>query len=187
MKVKTVFPVAFGYDFVQGDWHELVDNLVLPDTPIAQTAGNLHTMDSYKLLAQAVQQCATSYAQTTGICEAPLITQMWINRFQPSATIHPHLHSNTLFSCVLYLDDYSAGTVFYSNDPKNLQSSEMKQTEYTKDTYTVDGVKNRIVFFPSNIRHVSQPCAGIRHTLSANFSTPRLGMAEYLNEGSCGH
>jgi hypothetical protein len=181
MKLNTVFPAAFGYDFVQGDWQTLIDDLVLPDIPIAQTAGNLHTMHSYRDLTQDVERCATSYALATGICETPLITQMWINRFQPRVTIHPHLHSNTLFSCVMYLDDYSAGTVFYSNDPKNLQSSEMKQTEYTQDTYTVDGVKNRIVFFPSNIRHVSQPCEGVRHTLSANFTSRELGRSENLN------
>lgn len=181
MIIQTAFPTPFGFAEVSGDWTTLANLETFNSEYFGQTHGSLHEDEPWKPLAEQLLNHANEYNKECGYMTPLKISNMWLNKYEGFNSIHPHFHSNSLFSCVLYILGDS-GTVFYRPVPVALQSSEYSDSGFFYDDYTVAPKPNGVVFFPSTIRHTSIPSQNLRYTISANFNAVSYGNKETLNQ-----
>lgn len=181
MNIQSAFPLPLGFDNITGNWSDTASLETFDNDYFGQTPGNLHTTERWLPLAQQLETIANSYGRNIGCITTLKISNMWLNRMSGFNTIHPHYHSNSLFSCVVYIKGES-GTRFYNPTPPQLQAAEYNDKGFFYDDYTVGPEPNGVVMFPSNLRHTSLPCAEERFTISANFNATEYGNLHTLNQ-----
>ena len=189
-QLQPLFPQPILIENIPGTWLDQAKKIEYRPTPgFQQTSGDIHKSTDWMPLAEKILHMAREgYANEVGYDpDSIYISNMWINRFDPNGTIHPHFHSNSLFSCVMYLDDYGAGTSFYRPDPIAHHPTNMVSTQWNWNDYTTKPMQYDIVFFPSHLRHNSKPCSKTRYTLSANFVSNSYGLKAKFNWGHPNH
>jgi len=188
MKIRSIFPIPIGHDRIETNYQPLlaVTTFEQGNDRLEQTTGDLKDRENWSNLALDIFKCARSYAREVGWGSNIEMIQMWCNRMHPLATIHPHSHSNSLFSCVFYIFDTPAGTRFLRGDGAHnqIQPSNLDyERGFLYDEFTTQPQKGDIVFFPSHLKHWSMPVDAVRYTVSANFRATQLGDAHHLNLG----
>jgi hypothetical protein len=180
MHIRTVFPTPIGFEKLEGDWFELANSQSFNNEFFGQTPGDLHTQEEWKDLTTKLTEAANKYNNEIGNTTPVHISNMWLNRYYQYNSIHPHFHSNCLFSCVMYIQS-DTGTVFYRPQPIQFQASEYSDRGFFYDDFTAQPETNGVVFFPANIRHTSIPSSTLRLTISANFNCDSYGNTHSLN------
>jgi hypothetical protein len=181
MNFRQLFPTPLGFDTIDGPWQALAHMMKFQDPYFGQTPGDLHTQDEWQELGNKLTASANEYAREVGWTTPVHISNMWLNRYEDFNSIHPHFHSNSIISCVMYIDSQS-GTVFYRPQPLQMQPTDYTDSGYLYDDFRVDPTPNGVVFFPSSLRHTSIPQPGVRFTLSANFNAESYGSQSGLNQ-----
>ena len=141
-------------------------------------------------LEQKILKCIYDFNSTIGNVEREFFcTEMWINKFELTGSIHPHFHSNSMFSCVYYysLDNNMSGNTVFEN-PFNytrdiIQTARSNPRCYNADTFTIPAREGKLLIFPSWLKHFSQQNSSqnTRVTVSANFLPKILGVETDLN------
>ena len=143
-----------------------------------------------KALEEKVLACIKDFNTSIGNVDRDFFcTEMWINKFELSGSIHPHFHSNSMFSCVYYhsLDtNMSGNTVFmnpFSYTKDIIQTGNINPKYYNADTFTIPASPGKLLIFPSWLKHYSQQNSSqnTRVTISANFLPKTLGIESNLN------
>lgn len=188
MRIQSVFPIPLGFDRIETNYQQLlaVTHFGHGSSTVQQTFGDLNTQPEWENLARDILSRAKEYSQRVGWGTDIELSQMWCNRMHPLATIHPHSHSNSLFSCVFYIFPTHGGTKFQRGDSawNHLQPSTFDDsTGFLYDYYTHRPTKGDLVFFPSHLKHWSLPVNEVRYTVSANFRATHYGNPLHLNLG----
>lgn len=157
------------------------------DMEFVQTTGDFHEEPAAKPLVDYILNVALpEYGKSTGVMFSKfIITNMWVNRYKTGHNIHSHIHSNSLYSGVFYLDD-NGFTVL--EDPlytlKNMIRPEfVMNTMDNSESYTNKSTDNSMFLFPSWIKHNSSPNMEEtdRFSLAFNVITETLGTDEAFN------
>jgi uncharacterized protein (TIGR02466 family) len=179
-----IFPTVVG----EYDIEHTID-----DHGATYVATNNHTRQSIDFqdteLENKLIKCVEEYSKSIGNTEMPFTcTQIWINRFSMNGHIHPHYHSNSMFSCVYYYEttNLSGGTVFenplpYATDMLQIPKTSARYHNATK--FSIGCQKGKVLVFPSWLRHYSEfnSSSEERVTISANFMPYRLGTWDQYN------
>ena len=84
------------------------------------------------------------------------ITQMWMNSLQPGQGHHRHSHHNTLWSGVFYLngENKEFPSINFENPfYRHFVLSYEQMNEYNCNNWSVPSKKDKLVLFPSYMRH----------------------------------
>lgn len=194
MEIHNLFPVKAGnirdcltneqLDAIKARVAEIYNGC---DLDFVQTTGDFHQEEVAKPLVEYILNVAVpEYAKAHGVLfNKFIITNMWVNRYKTGANIHSHIHSNSLYSGVFYLDD-NGFTIL--DDPmyvaKNMIRPEVVMgTIDNSDAYTNHSIANSIFLFPSWVKHTSSPNMEEedRFNIAFNVITEKLGTDEAFN------
>ena len=87
------------------------------------------------------------------------ITQSWMNRNPPHSYHHTHMHPNSIFSCIYYVEGDKCPTYFYRYDDRtSFGNFAFYENDKGSNAFTATkaGVMNevgRLVIFPSSMVH----------------------------------
>jgi uncharacterized protein (TIGR02466 family) len=131
------------------------------DTVIETTDDNLHKRQEFLPLVNEIEREAKKYCEEIiGVkFEDVALTCMWSNAHKSGGTHGFHMHPNSFFSGVLYLQVPNDGDVgmFSVIDPR--QTKNFQMPDYIKETCLSDRSKNippvtgQLLFFPSWLLH----------------------------------
>ena len=102
------------------------------------------------------------------------ITISWLNVSQNGESHHTHNHPNSIVSGVLYLDTCEEDTISFINPQTDMfgHFNFSKDSELTADEWMFPATTDRLIVFPSTLRHHVKPrpntCKGKRLSLSFN-------------------
>ncbi len=109
------------------------------------------------------------------------ITQMWMNCLKPGQSHHVHTHHNTMWSGVFYLNGeenefpgINFGNPFY----KQFVCSYKKLNEYNSNNWWVPAKKDKLVIFPSYMRHWVEPNNSTKERWGMSFNIMLRGRFE---------
>ena len=118
------------------------------------------------------------------------ITQSWMNRNPPHSYHHTHMHPNSIFSCIYYVEGDKCPTYFYRYDDRtsfgNFAFYE-NDKQYSIYKSTKAGVMNevgRLVIFPSSMVHDVDTNESDKDRVTISFNTfirGEMGEAENSN------
>ncbi len=103
----------------------------------------------------------------------------WINLHEPGEASHDHIHANSLFSGVLYLDipDSDSGDLIlvHSDELPSFKTStidvQMKNYNlYNSKTWRFKPRNNLLIIFPSHLRHKTDPNLSNKNRYSLAFN-----------------
>ena len=100
------------------------------------------------------------------------LTQSWVNKNKKGTKHTQHMHTNSILSGVYYLTDEPAEIVFYKYfDYLELFSMQPKEyTLYNYTQYTFKPSKNKLVLFPSIMRHSVKETTDDEERMSIAFN-----------------
>ena len=193
MVVESLFTVPlYSYD-TQINTDKIVDSIYtleyknsLPNKVKQSTNTFLHKENIFNEISNEILINTKTFMQQLGYeyCDL-MITQMWANLYDPGVAIHPHVHSNSMFSGILYLTTNNDGETVFVNpmcDFQQIITAPIKEyTRYTAASVDFLPQKNRITLFPSWLRHKSKPSESNRISLSFNILPKKLGSIQGLN------
>jgi len=115
------------------------------------------------------------------------ITNSWYNKSKPHESHHSHMHPNSIFSAVLYVDGPDVPTFFYNNGAfANFTFYDKnKGNQFTANKVGIRNEPGRLVLFPSSLTHDVDTNRGNsdRHTISFNtFIKGKFGDYNDLTE-----
>jgi uncharacterized protein (TIGR02466 family) len=102
------------------------------------------------------------------------ITISWINITRNGESHDPHTHTNSIVSAILYVDTCEEDTISFTNPRKDMfgNFNFSQKSEFTTDELTYPATTDRLIIFPSTLRHRVEirpnTCKGVRISLSFN-------------------
>ena len=164
--------------------HELFDEC---DLDMVQTTGDFHKEPAAKPLVDFIlSQGIREYVFSHGILMNKFkITNMWVNRYKKTISIHNHIHSNSLISGVFYLDDH--GGTIVSNPLGHISNIVMAENTMpssgNSDQFISKSAANSMFIFPSWLYHTSipNPSDEYRFTIAFNVVSENLGQDVRFN------
>ena len=131
-----------------------------------------------KKLSHEITQRITFLYQEFGL-KTPadiFISNMWINVNPLGGFNRPHVHPQSIFSGVYYIDgDESNGSIVFKHPAINHQyhiNNEIAEfTNFTSSVYRIEPVKGKLVIFPSWLEHYVEPNPKSLDRISISFNT----------------
>jgi uncharacterized protein (TIGR02466 family) len=106
------------------------------------------------------------------------ITTSWFTKTIKGGHCVDHTHCNSWFSAVVYFGEYdenSSPLVFSTNPPQIMVGS--KNSNFLNSyNLTIEPIKNKIIIFPSNLRHKVMPHKSDIPRYSLSFNIMPLGL-----------
>ena len=154
-----------------------------PQSPVVKY--NLHTEPRFEPLAQAIYREVSGIGQEIYQYKADYqyeITQMWMNSLRPGQAHHIHTHHNTLWSGVFYLNggDKEFPPINFENPfYRHFVLSYEKLNEYNCNNWNVPSKKDKLIIFPSYLRHWVDPNPTDKNRMSISFNIMIRGQYEH--------
>jgi uncharacterized protein (TIGR02466 family) len=147
--------------------HSVTENMIAQkgiQTTAMQTWISTHQTDNlilypeYKILIDEILERIRAFGETLGFCsktqmEHLRIANMWANKSSAGDFTFPHVHPNSVFSGVFYLEAPAGSTIiFYDNpcdmgiDPKEFNTFSRRHANYMCTT-------NSLLLFKSDMMH----------------------------------
>ena len=103
----------------------------------------------------------TAFAKQLGASDRTsfYITQSWMNKNPPHSYHHTHMHPNSIFSCIYYVEGDTCPTFFYRYDDRTsfgnfaFYENETGSNAFTATKVGVMNEVGRLVIFPSSMVH----------------------------------
>jgi len=115
-----------------------------------------------------------SFAKQLGISEKTsfYITQSWLNKNPPQSYHHTHMHPNSIFSCIYYVEGDECPTNFYRYDDSfgNYNFYEGSNV-YTSKKVGVMNEVGRLLIFPSTLVHDVEINNSGKERITISFNT----------------
>lgn len=100
------------------------------------------------------------------------ITQSWTNYTKTGENHHHHVHQNSILSGVFYLNDGDENINLYNSNTIFRVSPELKEYNvYNSNSWSIPTLKNKLIIFPSDIRHDVENQKLDRTRMSLAFNT----------------
>ena len=105
------------------------------------------------------------------------ITQSWMNRNPPHSYHHTHMHPNSIFSCIYYVEGDKCPTYFYRYDDRtSFGNFAFYENDKGSNAFTATkaGVMNevgRLVIFPSSMVHDVDTNESDKDRVTISFNT----------------
>ena len=105
------------------------------------------------------------------------ITQSWMNRNPPHSYHHTHMHPNSIFSCIYYVEGDKCPTYFYRYDDRtSFGNFAFYENNKGSNAFTATkaGVMNevgRLVIFPSSMVHDVDNNESDKDRVTISFNT----------------
>ena len=105
------------------------------------------------------------------------ITQSWMNRNPPHSYHHTHMHPNSIFSCIYYVEGDKCPTYFYRYDDRtSFGNFAFYENDKGSNAFTATkaGVMNevgRLVIFPSSMVHDVDNNESDKDRVTISFNT----------------
>ncbi len=101
------------------------------------------------------------------------ITTSWVTKTNKKSFSQYHRHKNSFYSGVLYFDDIeNCGELKFLNDSDYMNGFKLNEFSeyniYNSETWKISPHKNKLIFFPSSLRH---------KITEHNSDTPRYSLA----------
>jgi uncharacterized protein (TIGR02466 family) len=176
------------------DYLECIDNDKLKDyasqlkaTSPGREKSNFHGWQSndvdnsnteIKKLSHEITQRITYLYQEFGL-KTPadvFISNMWININPTGGFNRPHIHPESLFSGVYYVDsNENDGCIVFKhpaiNHQYHIKGEIDRYTNFTSSVYRVTPMKGKLVIFPSWLEHYVEPNITDTNRISISFNT----------------
>ena len=196
MNLELLFPtpVAFfdlGFELTEEERTFLLNQERRPNE------GNQSSVNNYLLreeplerVSKRIEECVTEYAQDVWKAEIdPFVTQSWLNWTKPGQYHHKHVHSNSLYSGVFYLDveDDRDRIYFYQDGYKQLKPTYKEWNRWNSESWWLPTKQDQIVIFPSSLTHMVETVPGEvigkeRVSLAFNTFAKQIGDNKSLTE-----
>tara|TARA_R100000544_G_C2226041_1_gene60753 strand:- start:1762 stop:2358 length:597 start_codon:yes stop_codon:yes gene_type:complete len=115
-----------------------------------------------------------SFSQQLGISEKTsfYITQSWLNKNPPQSYHHTHMHPNSIFSCIYYVEGDECPTSFYRYDDSfgNFNFYEDSNIFTSKKVGVMNEV-GRLLIFPSTLVHDVEINNSNKERITISFNT----------------
>ena len=105
------------------------------------------------------------------------ITQSWMNRNPPHSYHHTHMHPNSIFSCIYYVEGDKCPTYFYRYDDRTsfgnfaFYENDKGSTAFTATKAGVMNEVGRLVIFPSSMVHDVDTNESDKDRVTISFNT----------------
>jgi uncharacterized protein (TIGR02466 family) len=188
--VFPLFPSTFGATIITEDLSNLnqIKNLKFEETEAASATNNCYTSESRRVFSNLPEEknIIMSYFnkfkndvlrfETTNF----EMTTSWATKLTNNASSQFHLHKNSYYSGVVYLESVENGGEIEFDGVGLKPDSFMvnSPTEYNTfnyGTWHVKPQKNLIIFFPSYLRHRIKPYFGSNPRYSIAFNIVPVG------------
>ena len=121
----------------------------------------------------------TAFAKQLGASDKTsfYITQSWMNKNPPHSYHHTHMHPNSIFSCIYYLEGDTCPTFFYRYDDRTsfgnfaFYDGDKGSNPYTATKVGVMNEVGRLVVFPSSMVHDVDKNLGQKDRVTISFNT----------------
>jgi uncharacterized protein (TIGR02466 family) len=121
----------------------------------------------------------TAFAKQLGASDKTsfYITQSWMNKNPPQSYHHTHMHPNSIFSCIFYVDGDKCPTSFYRYDDRTsfgnfaFYDGDKGSNVYTATKVGVMNEVGRLVIFPSSMVHDVDKNESAKDRLTISFNT----------------
>ena len=102
------------------------------------------------------------------------LRNLWINKNYKNNYNNPHLHPDSNFSGIYYLQTVENGgeLIFYKNDKSTIFTGNLKYIEDIdfRHAYVIKPKRNMFIIFPSNIEHMVTPNYEEKPRISISFN-----------------
>ena len=137
--------------------------------------------ENHKQLSELKKWCmkhVSFFAEQLGVdknCEV-YITQSWLNINPPKKGHHTHMHPNSIFSAVFYVEGVNSPTYFYRYDDRSSFGNFTFYDKHKGNPFTANkvGVLNepgRLILFPSSLVHDVDINKGNSNRKTISFNT----------------
>jgi len=182
LNISGIFPIPIATTTI--DLPDISQVKWVQGKEFLQSEDDLHKKDYMQDTVAKILDSACAFAENVGWRkEKYFITQMWANKYSAQSeesnggAIHPHFHSNSLLSGVLYFDDNSPTRIFNHDKTRQIiKSSNAENTIFTSEIFTVAAKPGRLLLFPSYLVHDSEPSDKERITIAFNIMPTSLGI-----------
>ena len=105
------------------------------------------------------------------------ITQSWMNRNPPHSYHHTHMHPNSIFSCIYYVEGDKCPTYFYRYDDRTsfgnfaFYENDKGSSAFTATKAGVMNEVGRLVIFPSSMVHDVDTNESDKDRVTISFNT----------------
>ena len=105
------------------------------------------------------------------------ITQSWMNRNPPHSYHHTHMHPNSIFSCIYYVEGDKCPTYFYRYDDRTsfgnfaFYENDKGSSAFTATKAGVMNEVGRLVIFPSSMVHDVDNNESDKDRVTISFNT----------------
>lgn len=120
----------------------------------------------------------TAFAKSLGASDKTsfYITQSWMNKNPPHSYHHTHMHPNSIFSAVFYVEGVNSPTYFYRYDDRSSFGNFTFYDKHKGNPFTANkvGVLNepgRLILFPSSLVHDVDINKGNSNRKTISFNT----------------
>ena len=121
----------------------------------------------------------TAFAKQLGASDKTnfYITQSWMNRNPPLSAHHTHMHPNSIFSCIFYIEGDTCPTYFYRYDDRTsfgnfaFYNGEKGSNPYTASKVGILNEVGRLVIFPSSMVHDVDTNKSDKDRVTISFNT----------------
>lgn len=186
MQIVNLFPTAVGVFNLDRELTE-EEKAVLLNQEHSPNMGNTTSKERFLLrnaalknLQTFIQESINNYFETifAPSKEANLyITQSWVNYSSKGQWHHSHEHPNSIISGVFYVQATDKDKIFFErNQYEQIQFPTEKYNTYNSRTWWIEAFQNRLVIFPSSLRHSVAAVETETTRVSLSFNTFAKGM-----------
>jgi uncharacterized protein (TIGR02466 family) len=106
------------------------------------------------------------------------ITQSWITWTYPGGRHFSHIHTNSVVSGVLYIDvDPTSDNIVFSKSGEGVFDFRPKNfNPFNSDNWHIPVENNKIILFPSSLKHSVNPTSNPNTRISLGFNTFVTGL-----------
>ena len=136
---------------------------------------DLEEDDTFKKLNNRVFYHVNNFARFYNSQHDYQLRESWFNIALENNYQEPHVHPNSVFSCVYYasVPEGSGDLVFFSPENEMIQLLEVDEyNQYSSQTFSFQPMKGDLIIFRSHVRHMVKPnhSQEPRISLSYNFA-----------------
>jgi uncharacterized protein (TIGR02466 family) len=188
MNIKPLFSIPLGETDIGRDFTKEEMSLFLNELgSLADNVGNANSVNKRILenpllsdLKEKIILELDNYVQEINPPRADknitfYITQSWLNINRTGEWHHPHIHTNSVISGVLYINvKDGVDTTTFTRKPgllfSNLVYFPEKETEYNRFYEKIPVTKGKLIFFPSNVEHYVDFNKDTHNRISLSFN-----------------
>lgn len=148
------------------DYESLKNNYDLQDTSsevslCSKSSKNLYVLDDFPTLRQTILSIFLNFkCEVFNYYNTDFeISTSWLTKTEKDSQSEYHVHKNSYYSGVLYLDDDESPDQVGKLEFLDVNSNQITANDpeefniYNSTSWTIEPRKNLIIFFPSNLHH----------------------------------